>query len=656
MKGDFGYVEERGLGKTYDIRLLRRIGPFIKPYSRHLFWAILLILVITLMDLAVPYVTKTAIDRYIVPKADQTRTEVNGPAPSRRIQVDNTNPDVAVLIDRYPELFDHKEGQTTIAMDHLDQLHPAELLTLRKNDLDGLLWMAGIFLLLVLGSFGCNYIQLMVMELTGQKVMHDLRMALFDHLQHLHVDYFAQHPTGRLVTRVTNDVQNMNELFTSFVVFVFKDLFLLIGICTVMLSLNWRLALVAFAVVPLVMLVSVFFATQVREAYRTLRIKVAEINARFSESVTGMRVIQLFGQEAANSRRFHTLNHENYQAGIRQIHVFALFMPAIEVLSATALALIVYTGGRQVLTDQLTLGLLVAFISYIRMFFRPIRDIAEKYNIMQNALASAERIFQILDTRKARPLIQQQSRIIEPDSDTMIQFDEVSFHYTPGKPVLQNINLTLAKGETVAVVGPTGSGKTTLINLILRFYDPTAGRILLKGQNLQTLTEKAVRRGMALVAQDPYLFSGTLEENIRFGNPAMTRADLEKIVTAANCQHLVATLPEGLNYQLAEGGGRLSSGEKQLIAIARALAKEPELIILDEATSYIDSETEQSVNIALNRLMMGRSALVVAHRLSTAREADRIVVLHHGRIVEAGSHDELMTHKGFYYRLYQLQS
>jgi len=656
MKGDFGYVEERDLGKTYDIRLLRRIGPFIKPYGWHLCGAVLFILAITLLELAVPYVTKTAIDRYIVPKTDHTETGLTEPARTRKIQVSRADPDVAELIDRYPGLFTQNKGQTTIAITHLDQLQPPELLTLRKKDLDGLLRMTGLFLLLVLGSFGCNYIQLMVMELTGQKVMHDLRMALFDHLAHLHVDYFSQNPTGRLVTRVTNDVQNMSEFFTSFVVFLFKDLFLLIGICAVMLSLNWRLALVAFAVVPLVMLVSVLFAAQVREAYRTLRIKVAEINARFAESVTGMRVIQLFGQEQANSRRFHTLNHENYRAGIRQIHVFALFMPAIEVLSATALALIIYAGGRQVLGNQLTLGLLVAFIAYIRMFFRPIRDIAEKYNIMQNALASAERIFQILDTPREGPAMLAPARLVGVDNETMVQFQGVSFHYTPGKPVLQNIHLTIANGETVAVVGSTGSGKTTLINLILRFYNPVEGRILLKGRDIQTLPEKAVRRGMALVAQDPYLFSGTLEENIRFGNPAMSPDDLERIVTAANCRHLAASIPRGLQYQLSEGGGRLSSGEKQLIAIARALARAPELIMLDEATSHIDSETEQIVNDAVSRLLKGRAALVVAHRLSTARQADRIAVLHRGRIVETGSHDELMIRKGFYYHLYQLQA
>jgi len=656
MKGDFGYVEERDLGKTYDIRLLRRIGPFVKPYGWHLCGAVLFILAITLLELAVPYVTKTAIDRYIVPKTDHIETGLTGPVRARKIQVNRADPDVAELIDRYPGLFTQSKGETTIAITHLDQLQPPELLTLRKKDLDGLLRMTGIFLLLVLGSFGCNYIQLMVMELTGQKVMHDLRMALFDHISHLHVDYFSQNPTGRLVTRVTNDVQNMNELFTSFVVFLCKDLFLLIGICAVMLSLNWRLALVAFAVVPLVMLVSVLFAARVREAYRTLRIKVAEINARFAESVTGMRVIQLFGQEQANSRRFHTLNHENYRAGIRQIHVFALFMPAIEVLSATALALIIYAGGRQVLDNQLTLGLLVAFIAYIRMFFRPIRDIAEKYNIMQNALASAERIFQILDTPREGPAILPPARRVEVDNETMVQFQGVSFHYTPGKPVLQNIHLTIANGETVAVVGSTGSGKTTLINLILRFYNPVEGRILLKGQDIQTLPEKAVRRGMALVAQDPHLFSGTLEENIRFGNPSMSPDDLERIVTAANCRRLAASIPRGLQYQLSEGGGRLSSGEKQLVAIARALARAPELIMLDEATSHIDSETEQVVNDAVSQLLKGRAALVVAHRLSTARQADRIAVLHRGRIVETGSHDELMIRKGFYYHLYQLQA
>jgi ATP-binding cassette subfamily B protein len=667
MHHEPGHFEEESLEKSRgrDFKLLGRLWPYIRPYRRRLSAAILLVVLITALDLAIPWITKETIDRYIVPAPAGQAIQRDAGASSdgdrsRLLRVDPNQPGVPALIEHYPSLFQVAASGVTIAYRDLSRLEPAEIARIRPDDLAGVARMTLLFLALVVAIFLLNFVQQMIMEYTGQMVMHDLRMHLFGHVKNLSAAFFNRNPVGRLVTRLTNDIQNMNEFFTSIIVFVFKDLFLLTGICLVMFSIDWRLSLVALSVVPFVLLASYFFAAQAREAYRTLRQKVAEINVRFSETITGMRIIQLFRQEAANYDRFRTLNHENFLAGMRQIHVFAVFMPIIEVLGSVALAAIIFYGGAGVLDDRITLGALVAFISYIRMFFRPIRDISEKYNVMQNAMASAERIFQILDNHQrleaATPQAPSTAAVTPPADFQSLRFEAVSFGYQPTETVLHNIDFEIPAGESVAIVGPTGSGKTSLINLLMRFYDPTAGRILYNGIDLKTMPPDHVRRQMALVAQDPFLFSGTIADNIRFGQPALSAERLQQIVRAANCEALVAQLEGGLDYRLSEGGTRLSSGERQLIAIARALARDPHLIILDEATSYIDSQTEQQVQGALKNLLADRTALIIAHRLSTAREADRIIVLNRGRIIESGSHDQLMRKQAFYYQLYRLQA
>jgi ATP-binding cassette subfamily B protein len=408
---------------------------------------------------------------------------------------------------------------------------------------------------------------------------------------------------------------------------------------------------------PFVLYASFVFARQARGAFRELRIKVAEINSRFSETIGGIRVLQTFRQERRNHERFERLNHENYLAGMRQIRVFSVFMPLIELLGSVAIAVVIFYGGTSVLRDRITLGELVAFISYMKMFFRPIRDIAEKYNIMQNAMASAERIFLIFDSR---------DRIPDPPADrartdvpgeriTSVEVEGVSFEYLKDEPVLEEITFSMAAGETVALVGPTGSGKTSLINLLMRFYDPQEGRVRINGIDIRDVPAAELRGRMALVTQDPYLFSGTVRENVLQG-VAMGEDALQEILDAANCGHLLNRLPQGVDTPLSEGGASISSGERQLLSIARAFARDPELIILDEATSYIDSDTEARIQEALARLMRGRTTIIVAHRLSTARGADRIIVLYRGRIRESGSHDELMDRGGFYHRLHQLQN
>jgi ATP-binding cassette, subfamily B, multidrug efflux pump len=647
MRGDFGYFEEQQLGKPYDIKLLGRLYPFVRPYALLLLGAVGLIVGITVLELALPYVTKTAIDRYIVPETGEARK-------TGRLKFRLDNEAARAVVDKNPHLFTLADTWASIPMADLAQLEQADILTLRGRDLDGIRRMTLIFLALIMASFFLNAVQLMLMEYTGQMVMHDLRMRLFTHIQGLAVSFFNRNPVGRLVTRTTNDVQNMNELFTSIIVFIFKDLFLLLGISAVLLIIDWRLALICFTVVPVIVLASVHFAVQARDVYRTLRIKVAEINTRFSETINGLKVIQLFRRERSNYDKFAELNHENYLAGMRQIHVFAIFMPIIEILSAVALAIIIYYGGHRVLAEHISLGTLVVFISYMRMFFRPIRDLAEKYNIMQNAMASAERIFLILDTQDHPPAARAKTsgtldRIRE------VALEDVSFGYVPDRPVLKNVSFHIRAGETIAVVGPTGAGKTSLINLLLKFYVPVSGRIRVNGTDIRELDTSLLRSKIAIVTQDPFLFSKSIRENITEGNPRLTDEELDRVLDSARCRQLVDKLPEGVETILSEAGESISSGERQLISIARALARDPQMIILDEATSYIDSQTEHDIQKALANLMAGRTSIIVAHRLSTARGADRIIVLKDGAIIETGSHRDLMNREGFYYRLNRLQ-
>ncbi len=657
MHPDYGYFEETQLGKSYDVKLLKRLLPFVQPYKLLILWSIFLVIGITALDLALPYVTKVAIDRYIVPQTTDAAGALtrNDGTRNRYLKADLKNPRQRDVVQKYSALF-QIEGQTAfISFDELARLEKSDLKMLRQKDFTGLGTIALIFLAIVFLDFILNFTQKMIMEYSGHMIMHDLRMKLFTHIQNLTIDFFTRNPVGRLVTRVTNDVQNMHELFTSVISLVFKDCFLLVGIASVMLVLNWKLALVSFTVLPIVIFASAKFSVKARDVFRTLRIKIAEINTRFAETIEGIRVIQLLGQEAKNYKKFNQLNHENYLAGMRQIHVLAVFMPIIELLGVTAAALVIFYGGSRVLNDTLSLGTLVAFISYIRMFFRPIRDLAEKYNILQNAMSSAERILLILDTENT--LAKTPIQIGPPTLDRIreIRLEDVSFSYIGDEKVLKNITLQINAGETVAVVGPTGAGKTSLVNLMPRFYDPTSGRILINDIDIRKFDSAVFRDKMALVMQEPFLFSGTIRQNIFEKADHTTEEAVQKIIEAANCRSLIQRLPDGLETVLTGGGTSVSSGERQLISIARAFARNPQLILFDEATSYIDSQTELWIQQALEKLMKNRTAMIIAHRLSTVRHVDRIIVLNRGRIIETGSHAELMDRQGFYYRLSQFQ-
>jgi ATP-binding cassette, subfamily B, multidrug efflux pump len=660
MHPDYGHFEETRLGKPYDLKLLKRLYPFTRPFRRWLFWSIGLVVLITALDLALPYVTKIAIDRYIVPGMETAMGSGSNTIENkgRFIRVDGSDPKTGRLLQKYGDRFERDGQMALVPYEALADFDKADLAAIRKDDLNGLGRIAAVFLVLVFLNFGLNFCQKIIMEYTGHRMMHDLRMTLFTHIQNLTIAFFTRNPVGRLVTRVTNDVQNMHELLTSVISLVFKDFFLLLGITVVMLLLNWKLALVSFSVLPLVCYASFKFSRRARDIFRELRVQIAAINTRFSETIAGIRVIQLFRQQLSSFRKFEQLNHENYLSGMRQIHVLAVFMPLIELLGVIAVALVIYYGGGRVMTGSLSLGALVAFISYVRMFFRPIRDLAEKYNILQNAMSSAERIFLILDQREILPQPAMAAKTAAFDRQRIdeIRFENVWFGYVGEEKVLKEITFSIKAGQTLAVVGPTGAGKTSLINLIARFYDPTAGCIRLNAQDLRDVDLFSFRSKLALVMQDPFLFSDTIRNNIFEGNHHLSQAQELQIIEASNCKPLIERLPQGLDTILTEGGGSISSGERQLISIARAFARNPQLILFDEATSYVDSQTELRIQRALESLMHRRTSLIVAHRLSTVRNADQIIVLNRGRIIETGTHAELMKLKGLYFRLQQFQN
>lgn len=665
MRYDKGYFEEQQLGKSYDLKLLKRLSPYAKPYRWLVTASILLVILITVLDLAIPYLTKIAIDQYIVPKSEPIRIlkKAKAQSSSRYLKVDLSQPEIASIVHNHPHLFEQGTQTATISYNDLSKLNRQELSVLRRTDIVGIGKISLVFLLIILLNFGLNFVQKIIMEYTGHMMMNDLRLKLFDHIQHLAISFFTRNPVGRLVTRLTNDIQNMHELFTSVISLVFKDFLLLVGIAVVLLIMNWKMALISFLILPFVLYTSLRFSGHVRDVFRVLRIKIAEINTKFSESIDGMKVIQSFGKEDVAFKAFARLNHENYLAGMRQIHVLAIFMPLIEVFGVVTVAVLIFYGGQSVLADSISLGVLVAFISYMRMFFRPIRDLAEKYNILQNAMASAERLFLILDTddgietgptrqQPHKTGLQQQSL----SKITNLVFKDVSFAYMPSEPVLKNISLQVHTGETLAVVGPTGSGKTSFINLITRFYDPDSGGIFINGCDIRSLPVSELRSRMALVTQDPFLFTDTIMANIWWRNTGLTDKEIKRVLAASNCSAFIERLPKGIHHVLESGGASISSGERQLISIARAFAKNPELILLDEATSYVDSQTEKAIQDALATLMKGRTAVVVAHRLSTIRHADRIVVMVKGRIIETGTHAALMQAQGFYFQLNHLQT
>ena len=612
--------EEDPLGKAYDPRLMRRLLAYLRPYRWKVVAAVGMLVLASALELVSPWLTKVAIDR-------------------------------AIPRDDYRLL--------------------------------GLL--AGIFILALVLSAILEYARTLLTAWIGQRVMKDLRGEIFAHLQRLNVAYFDRHPVGRTMTRVTSDVEVLNEMFTTGVVTIFGDVFTVLFIVAAMLALDWRLALVTFSVLPIVFLSAWIFRYMVRQAYRDIRVRLARINAFLQERISGMVVVQLFRQETPTHQRFEELNEDYLEAHLRSITYYALFFPVVELLASVALALIIWYGGGQALQGVVTIGVIAAFLQYARRFFRPIQDLSEKYNILQNAMASSERIFRLLDEKPAIAEEEGRTSLRRPIGGR-IEFRNVWFHYgsngarpQPALPgaaasdgsgddetpaadgsaepewVLKDVSFVAAPGERLAMVGATGAGKSTTINLIMRYYEPQRGSILLDGVDIREISARELRSHIGLVLQDIYLFSGTAAQNIRLGRSRISSERMREAARRVGIDRHIARLPRGYEQELGERGSKLSVGERQLLSFARALAGEPQVLLLDEATSSVDSEIEAQIERALEELMKGRTSIVIAHRLSTIQNADRILVMHHGRIREFGTHRELLRQAGLYARLYRLQ-
>jgi len=645
--------EEEVLGKAYDSRLMKRLLTYLRPYKWQSTGALTAILVRVFLGPEVigPLLAATAIDKYL--------------AENHVVRFE--------LLGRW----------------------------LSPNPLTGISQVALIYLISLLFSFMLEYAQTYLMQWTGQKVMYDLRSQIFRHLQQMHVGFYDKNPVGRLVTRVTSDVDALNEMFTAGVVSIFEDIFILSGIVIVMLLMQWKLALITFAVLPVISWATMLFRNSVRESYRRIRVAIARINAYLQEHVSGMVVLQLFNREKRAYDSFEKINRQHMDAFKDAIFAYALYYPVVEVLSTVAIASVIWFGGNMALKNTgislaqgvvtvagvITVGKITAFIQYSQRFFRPIQDLSEKYNILQSAMAASERIFKLLDT----PIeIVSPAHPVRAEGRGRIEFDHVWFAYRKLEPgdgaeaaasvttasgnshpvagshvapvpdggydwVLRDVSFTIDPGETVAIVGHTGAGKTTIISLLMRFYDVQRGAIRIDGVDVRQMDLADLRRRFGVVLQDPFLFTGTIENNIRLGSGWITDEQIEAAAESVNLADFIRSLPEGFQEPVLERGSTLSTGQKQLISFARALAHNPEILILDEATSSVDTETELRVRDALTRMVEGRTSVVIAHRLSTIQRADKIIAMHKGQVREIGNHQELLAHRGIYWKLYQLQ-
>jgi ATP-binding cassette subfamily B multidrug efflux pump len=595
--------EEEALGKAYDSHLMRRLLQYMKPYTGRVALALVMVAIVTPLELAPPLIFRKAIDDYFVP-----------------------------------------------ALKHVLPENAAW---------SGIGWLGLLFLAVLAFDFLAQYVQIRIMQRVGQQTMYDMRREIFSHMQHLPMSYFDRNPVGRLVTRVTTDVDALNDLFAAGVVTMINDFFLLAVMAGLLFKIDRRLALDTLAVLPGILIVTMIFRKFVRDANRRIRTAIARINAFLQEYISGMSVVQLFNRERKAVEEFEKRNRDNMLAWRDAILAYALFYPAVEFLSFATIALIFWSGGNRILHSGLSLGVLTAFTMFAQRFFRPIQDLSEKFNILQSAMAASERIFKLLD--EPVPAGSDPNAIPLDHPRGEIEFRNVWFSYRnvaePAEEdwVLRDVSFRVDPGQTIAIVGHTGAGKTTLISLLLRFYDIQRGQILLDGKDIRLIDLQDLRRQFGIVLQDPFLFTGTIETNIRLGTPGIDRPTVERAIDEIGLGEFIRSLPEGVGASVNERGSTLSVGQRQLINFARALAHNPRFLILDEATSSVDTKTELLIREALNRLLSGRTALVIAHRLSTIQHADRILVFHKGRLREQGAHQELLAQRGIYYRLYQLQ-
>jgi ATP-binding cassette subfamily B multidrug efflux pump len=635
--------EEEPVGKVYDSRLMRRLGRYVRCYWLQAAVSTLAVSLKSLCDVAGPILVMVAVDRYLSPSQGD-----NDPSNFVAHWVANNSP-LARLLPTAPV-----QGVTRLAM---------------------------IYTVLLVAAYLFQFIQVYLMQWTGQKIMFDLRRDIFRHMQRMHVGFFDIHPVGRLVTRLTSDVDAINEMFTDGVLAIVNDIFMLTIMACVMLAISWWLALLAFAVLPLILIVTRIFRDHVRESYRRVRTAIARINSFTQEHISGMSVVQLFNREDRAYKDFEAVNRQHMVAFKDTIFAYALYYPTVDFLSTVAIALVVWQGGFGVLRlpPSVTIGVLIMFTQFSLRFWRPIQDLSDKYNILQAAMAACERIFKLMDSA---PEIVSPAHPVRGDGSNRIEFDHVWFTYqkltdeqraaiakaergtADGAElarldgiewILRDVSFTIEAGQTVAIVGHTGAGKTTLTSLMMRFYEVTAGRILLDGVDLRDQDLTALRQHFAVVLQDPFLFSGTIGENIRFGNEHITDETMRCVARDVNVLDFIESLPRGFDEPVRERGSSLSTGQKQLINFARALAFNPHILILDEATSSVDTDTELRIRGALERMVEGRTSVLIAHRLSTVQRAETILVMHKGQLREMGSHQELLAHRGLYWKLYQLQ-
>ncbi len=596
-------VEEEVLAKAYDSRLMRRLLGYLRPYAGYITLSLLFLFVYSALQVCGPLLTKIAVDRYLVPVPTQITTPIDG----------------YLATDRWT-------GLTQVSL---------------------------LYLGVLIGSFLSSFGQAYIMQYTGQRAMFDLRRELMSHLQRLDIAFFDRNPIGRLVTRVTTDVEVLNELFASGLVTILGDVLTLVFIIAIMFRLSPALTGIMLAAMPFVILTTLQFRRTVAHSYRRIRIAIARINAYLQEHIVGIVVLQLFNRERKSAEEFDVINRQHMDAYKDTITSYGWFYPIVEFLGMLALACIIAYGGWRVEQHAMTLGVIVAFLQYGMRFFRPIQDLSEKYNILQSAMASSERVFKLLDTPPE--ILPPAAPRAVPATSAGIEFDHVSFAYKDEDWVLRDVSFRIAPGETVAIVGHTGAGKTTMISLLLRFYDVRHGAIRIGGVDIRDVDPLELRRQFGVVLQDPYLFSGSIEDNIRLGTEGIAREDVEEAAEQVNLMDFIRALPDGFAQHIRERGSSLSTGQKQLISFARALAHQPRFLILDEATSSVDTETEFRVREALARMVEGRTSIIIAHRLSTIQRADRILVMHKGKLRESGNHQELLALRGIYWKLYQLQ-
>lgn len=686
--------EEETLGKAYDSRLMKRLLSYAKPYWFYILISIILVVFVTGTQLARPYIIKIAIDDNIgsveqpMYVFDKDTTPIEGIEFENKIYVregkltdsqkksfEDTPKQMLIkdkgnyyLIDGAIDFDKEENKKSDIQVEKAEdgyvissnnQDFTGRLLTndeyqiFREQDISNLSTLGILFLVIIIVGFVFHYFQIYILNYASKKIIFNLRQDVFSHLQRMSLSYFDKNPVGRLVTRTVNDTERLNEMYANVMVNLFKDVFTLIGIVIIMIQLNFKLALLSLAVVPFILLASGVFRYFIRSIYRLVRIKLARINSTLNENITGMKTVHIYNKEDKKFKQFDEINSDYLDTTKKQVRVFALFRPAIELIRSLGIALIIWYGGGRVLMGAIEFGVLYAFINYLQDFFRPIMELTQKYNILQAAMASSERIFQILDTEPHIENVPNPKAL--PSLKGKIEFKNVWFAYEEENWVLRDVSFTINPGESVALVGATGAGKSSIISLINRFYDIQKGEILIDGINIKEIDKYQLRKHIGIVLQDVFLFTGNIRDNIMLHDKTITQSKVEEVAKYVNAHKFISKLPKKYDEPVMERGATLSAGEKQLLAFARALAFDPDILVLDEATSNIDTETEVLIQDALLKIIKDRTSIAIAHRLSTIQHSDKIIVLHKGKIREMGNHQELLDRGGMYYDLYRLQ-